>query len=195
MNPFPTSPNEFDEQRLAGLTDFRCERCHNRYPYEMLDRPTYEATGRRVDTINCAYDPPDRSSKDRIAAQATEEGIMLTAQNVEESARRIGEALASSLTDGVSVLETITSSFGEWPIGVQLSAGGASAIVTLGGYNHSSADVIEYGHAGITDAVAPSRNVAATETTLTIHVSGAVPLGYYDLRVNSLPYRQFFRVI
>lgn len=195
MNPFPISPNELDEQRLAGLTDFRCEKCNNRYPYEMLDRATLDAIGRRVCSVNCAYDPPDRSVKDQIAARAKEEGVMLTVQNVEESARRIGEAPASSLMDGVSVLETISSAFGEWPIAVQLSAGGASAIITITGYNHSSADVIEYGHAGITDAVAPSRNVAATETTLSVHASGAVPMGYYDLRFNSLPYRLFFRVI
>lgn len=194
MNPNPISPNEYDERRIAGLTDFRCERCNNRWPYDLLDRPTYEATGHRVDSVNCAYDPPDRSVKDTIAAHATEEGVRLTEMNVDESARRLGEAPSSVLVPGWSVLETLTSTAGNWPEPAQLTAGGSSVVVTLTGYNHSSSDTIEYGHAGITDAIAPSRNVDATETTLTVHASGGVPSGYYDLRVNELPYRKFFRV-
>lgn len=195
MNANPVSPNEYDDQRLAGLTDFRCERCGNRWPYDLLDRATYEKTGRRVDSVNCAYDPPDRSAKDVIAAHAKEEGVLLTAANVEESARRLAEAPSSVILPNLSVLETLTSTAGDWPEPTELTAGGASVVVTITGYNHSSDDVIEYGHAGITDAIAPSRNVAATTTTLTVHASGAVPQGYYDLKFNVNPYRRFFRVV
>lgn len=189
------SPNEFDDQRLAELTDFRCERCESRWPYSLLDRPTYEQTGRRVCSVNCAYDPPNSALRDVVAAHAKEEGIQLTAQNVEESARRLGEAPSSVIVPSLSVLETLTSTAGDWPDPATLTAGGPSIVVTVTGYNHATSDVIEYGHAGITDAIAPSRNAAATVTTLTVQASGATPAGYYDFRFNVNPYRRFFRVI
>ena len=184
------SPNDYDEQRLAGLTDFRCEICNDRWPYDMLDEPTYAAIGRRVCKANCNYDPPHNQG-DIIEAREIVELTKLTADNVAESAQRLGRApVGASLVASVPVIESITSPSGTYPVPVDLTVGGASVVVTLNGLNHSSDDEISYSSA-VTDASAVSRT--ETATTLTVQ-STEGPAGYYDLTFNGNVYRNVFRV-
>ena len=73
-----------------------------------------------------------------------------------------------------------------------LTRGGAAASLVIGGTGFASGDEIEYGHVGITNASAPV--ITATQVTLSVQASIAVPAGSYDLTYNDVVYRNVFDV-
>jgi hypothetical protein len=190
MGRASVSPNDYDDQRLAGLTDFRCEKCQNRWPLEMVDEPTLAATGRKLCSVNCAYSPP-HEQKQQIGARHKAELAQITAEHASESASRIAKASASSLMAGVPAVESLSSSFGTYPTPTELTIGGGHVTVTITGINFSSADTIAYGSAGIVNHAAVSRTT--TTTTLTVKATSG-PAGYYGLTFNGNSFPNVFRV-
>lgn len=102
--------------------------------------------------------------------------------------------------DDVRVLDSFS------PEPRRLTAGGAAAVLTITGSNLASNDTIVYGHAGITNSVAPALTPVTYDSdgnaltpfhdvlVLTVQASIAVPPGLYKLTYEDAVYYNIFDV-
>lgn len=186
----PTSSEEFTEERLAGLVDFRCEVCQTRYP--MTQHVLQD--GHSVCKVNCAYKEAP-SERAQLHADAKEEAVALTAATIEAAAVLRGEAPNSSLMRGVSACTGLASASETYPEPIRVTAGGAAVDIELTGIEFSSSsDELTASHAEITYGAATISDDQTTWTT-TVSASGGVPAGYYTFLFNGTRYPRAFRVL
>lgn len=88
----------------------------------------------------------------------------------------------------------------------RLTIGGAAAALTITGQQLASTDAISYGHAGITNSIAPALTPVTYDSdgnaltpfrdvlVLTVQASGAVPAGLYSLTYADTIYYNVFDV-
>lgn len=136
-----------------------------------------------------------------------------------ELARTLAQAAASEKAAAITSQYAAPPKFPGWLDGtppaalVEFSArpltlvrGGPSAVLTIDGTNLATDDTIEYGHAGITDAVAPALTPVTYDgdgnalapfvdvLVLTVQASVAVPLGFHSLTYEGSEYDATFDV-
>jgi hypothetical protein len=141
------------------------------------------------------------------------------AANGGELARDLMRAAASELAAQMTERYAAPSRFGIWLDDRTLTAlidfsarpvvlhrGGAAVALTIAGSNLAADDVIVYGHAGITDSVAPSLTPVTYGSdgnaltpfvdvlVLTVAASVAVPIGLYSMTYDDTEYRNCFDV-
>ena len=183
-----TPPEVFEDQRLAGLTDFRCQVCQGRYPYELH----VDQDGADVCKPNCAYKYTP-SETQLLAGEARSEAAQITSQTLTRAAQQLGDAPNHSLMDGVSACTRITSNLIRYPVQIPLVAGGSSAPFVLTGIAFTSADLLTASHTGITFGAAVIGTDLTTWTT-TVVASGAVTKGDQDFLFNGTRFPKAFRV-
>lgn len=193
------SPHEFDDERVAGLTDFRCERCMSRYPLTLLKIQD----GIRLCRVNCATRlSPDETTLEDAAAYG--EAAELSAGEKHEIAERYALAPVWSLMQNVSAIESIsTVASGAYPNPILLVHGGAAVAVTFTGVNFQTIDALTFSNAGITgSSLVRVGTPDPQDSTVTLYLSctsnvsasGAVSPGYYDLLFNNNRFRDAIRV-
>lgn len=165
-----TTPARTLRQAAAPGGVFRCDRCDRVVPDSLL----VEQDGYSLCRTLCA----DEMSR-------TEDNLRLAMQLAETDSMAPNADPPTSAFDGaVSITATPT-----WPVTVKNDAGAVALAFT--GVNLSSSVAISYGHAGITDASAPSW----TSTTLALSLQATgVPDDYYDVTIGGSTYRRVLRV-
>jgi hypothetical protein len=190
------APQEFEEERLAALTNFRCEKCLGRYP----NTPQFLVIqdGARLCRPNCAFDH-SKSEWDVIAANAIRDATAMDTAYVKEYSEQLANAPNWSLMDGVSALTDITFTIDDidqsYPTPIPLSPGG-SIVIGGNGIGFTSADTITFSGAGslYLSISTPSISTDQTSFTTTITADTLCPLGDYDLLFNASIYRNAVRV-
>jgi hypothetical protein len=190
--PYPV--HYVSREELANSQCWTCVVCSERWPEKRM---------RFQDGIE----------SDRRCPNCYEDGGGTIARNLDRAAAadiaaRITEQYAApprfpgwfDETDAVVVLTTFT------PEPRRLTRGGASETLTIKGSGLATTDTIEYGHAGITNASAAALTPVTYDgdgnpespyedtLVLTVHASGAVPVGLYSLTYNDVVYRNVFDV-
>lgn len=176
--PYPT--HFLSEERRKSGNNFTCVVCSERWlESEMRFQDGIESDRR---CPNCYEENGGTVARDEDRARAAEEAARLSA-DMEIPPTYPGWFDATGDVCAISA-------FSSEPL--RLTAGGASASLTISGTGFESGDEIEYGHAGITDASAAS--ITSTQVTLSVQASGAVPVGLYSLTYNDITYRNVFDV-
>lgn len=194
MVRIPHPPQEFEEERLAALTNFRCQRCTERYP----NTPEFLVIqdGIRLCRPNCAFDHSP-SEWDMIHANAIVEATELDSAYVKAYTDQLANAPNWSLMDGVSALTsldfTVAGRPTSYPDPIPLVPGGSGVAVTGGGIGFTSADTLTFSNVNIS-ATTPSIAADQTSFTTTISASSPCPFGDYALLFNGNTYPKAIRV-
>ena len=177
------SYKEYNDERLNNaITEFRCQRCGDRYP----NTPAFLVIqdGARVCRPNCAYDYSP-SETQIIADQSKIEADEIWSSMQEAIASQTGDAQSFSYMTNQPAVETIsTVANGQYPNPVLLSPGGAGVLVTVTGVYFTSSDTISFSDSHIT---ATAQSVATNQLsfTTTVTASSLCPRGDFDLFINS----------
>ncbi len=130
--------------------------------------------------------------------------------------RAAAAELASSITERFAAPPRFPFEFDPWsevrvldtfsPEPLRLTRGGAAAALTITGQQLAASDTVTYGHAGLTNSVAPALTVVTYDSdgnaltpfrdvlVLTVQASGAVPAGLYGLVYEGSTYYGVFDV-